>query len=446
MSNTATVSKSPEASRGASVGARAPNPLSTRSSRVNTANRSGASCAAADAAPRSDHADAIAPRRLGVVPDPPRSARSTETASADAFVGGVPSSRHPNTSSAARSVSSGSSGASCAADHPDAAYAAAIAARAIRRGSTLAAANRPRSRRASGCRAMASTVTVCAGVNLARCASATSPNAVSSYSATTRARGVADAASAADADATRGNAAASRGSSAGHPPVSAPAASVAANISSQLARGRAPVARSAASNAAAAADADAEPAPMEPRVAARAHMPLRGDANNVHASACGSRYPRVRASEMPRRIPRRTRSRGGRVANSANGRRRPASAAASANLDDRSSCDATYGAAASAAARRVRIASHTASSSSSLGVAPRTSHRTHAPFAPDLAPDLARITPGHEGHGAVPPPHTRHWQCSRRASRTTWPQSSPHHEHHPSRRASWSLTSRAVQS
>ena len=380
MSKTATVSKSPEASRGASVGARAPNLLSTTSSRVSTANRSGASCAAVDAAPRSDHADAIAPRRLGDVPEPPRSARSTETASANAFVGGVPSSRHPNTSSAQRSVSSGSRGASCAADHPEAAKAAAIAARAIRRESTPAAANRPQSRRASGCRAMASTVTVCAGVNLARCASATRPNAASSYSATTRARGVANAASAADDDATRGNAAASRGSSAGHPPVSAPAANVAANISSQLARGRAPAARSAASNTAPAAKV--EPPPAEPRVAARAHAPLRGDANNVHASACGSRYPRVRASEMPRRIPRRTRSRGGRVAKSANGRRRPASAAASANLDRLSSCATTCGAAASAAARRVRIASHTASSSSSLGVAPRTSHRTHAPRVP----------------------------------------------------------------
>ena len=104
---------------------------------------------------------------------------------------------------------------------------------------TPAAANRPQSRRASGCRAMASTVTVCAGVNLARCASATRPNAASSYSATTRARGVANAASAAATTTPpEGNAAASRGSSAGHPPVSAPAANVAANISSQLARGR----------------------------------------------------------------------------------------------------------------------------------------------------------------------------------------------------------------
>ena len=42
-----------------------------------------------------------------------------------------------------------------------------------------------------------------------------------------------------------------------------------------------------------------------PRRRSRARA-LRGDANNVHASACGSRYPRVRASEMPRRIPRRT--------------------------------------------------------------------------------------------------------------------------------------------
>ena len=379
MSKTATVSKSPEASRGASVGARAPNLLSTTSSRVSTANRSGASCAAVDAAPRSDHADAIAPRRLGDVPEPPRSARSTETASANAFVGGVPSSRHPNTSSAQRSVSSGSRGASCAADHPEAANAAATAARAIRRESTPAAANRPQSRRASGCRAMASTVTVCAGVNLARCASATRPNAASSYSATTRARGR-----------QRGERRRRRRQPRQRRRLSRIERGTSPSLRPRRQRRRQhlqPVgtrtrARRAERRVQHGARREGGTPPAEPRVAARAHAPLRGDANNVHASACGSRYPRVRASEMPRRIPRRTRSRGGRVAKSANGRRRPASAAASANLDRLSSCATTCGAAVSAAARRVRIASHTASSSSSLGVAPRTSHRTHAPRVP----------------------------------------------------------------
>ena len=165
MSNTATVSKSPEASRGArwARARRTPYrrdlPASTR--RIvpaRAARRRTRRLEATTRTPSRREDSASSPtllvRREARRPPP-----------ADAFVGGAPSSRHPNTSSAARSVSSGSSGASCAADHPDAAYAAAIAARAIRRGSTLAAANRPRSRRASGCRAMASTVTVCAGVN-----------------------------------------------------------------------------------------------------------------------------------------------------------------------------------------------------------------------------------------------------------------------------------------
>ena len=142
----------------------------------------------------------------------------------------------------------------------------------------------------------------------------------------------------------------------------------------------------------------------------------------------------------------RTRSRGGSVARSANGRHAPASCAA---LDHRVLLDKTsrtFVDATSAAARRARTVSHTARASSSPGVARITSHRRHVPVdvgwreGRPLRPlrgsvetagrSRVRIEPGQNSHGAVPPPHTRHWHLARALSLTRCAQSSPHHPHH----------------
>mmetsp|Transcript_10316 Transcript_10316/g.41690 ORF Transcript_10316/g.41690 Transcript_10316/m.41690 type:complete len:268 (-) Transcript_10316:794-1597(-) len=187
------------------------------------------------------------------------------------------------------------------------------------------------------------------------------------------------------------------------------------------------------------------PLPPPPTTSALASIPFPGVANTRHASACGSRYPRSRHSLIPSLEPSRTRSRGGSVARSANGRHAPASCAAFDHRVLLAKTSVTLTDAASAAARRARTVSHTARASSSLGVARITSHRRHVPtdvgwLKRPLRPlgrvvettgrSRVRIDPGHRSHGAVPPPHTRHWHLARALSLTRCAQSSPHHPHH----------------
>ena len=78
-----------------------------------------------------------------------------------------------------------------------------------------------------------------------------------------------------------------------------------------------------------------------------------------------------------------------------------------------------------------------AARASPLGDAPGDVAPAHAPArasaAATTALPRASITPGHRGHGAVPPPHVSHSHHSRAASRTKCAPSSPHHEHHPRR-------------